>query len=172
MKTPTAILLGGNKLNAGVFDKFKARGLQVIVVDWTAAPELPGDRHLQIDVKDSQRVLEALVQIGGLDVHAAYTSIDVAVPTVVAIHRHYGLAAPHGPPFERPLSKAQMTRVWQEAGRVALPGDIAAISGQVARGGLDPLVAEHFAMMHCSAPGVTATARPSRPVSFSCRGTR
>jgi hypothetical protein len=116
VKTPTAILLGGNKLNLGVFDKFKAGGLQVIVVDWNAAPELPGDRVLRIDVKDSRRVLEALVQIGGLDVQVAYTSIDVAVPTAVAIHRHYGLAAPHGPSFEAPLSKAGMTRAWREAG--------------------------------------------------------
>ncbi len=116
MNTHTAILLGGNKLNAGVLDKFKAAGFQVIVVDWNATPELPGDRHLQIDVKDSHGVLAALAEIPHLDVQVAYTSIDVAVPTVVAIHRQYGLATPHGPRFEKPLTKAEMTRVWQEAG--------------------------------------------------------
>ncbi len=116
VKTPTAILLGGNKLNTGVLDKFKALGLQVIIVDWNATPELRGDRHLRLDVKTPAPVVDALVQIGGLDVHAAYTSIDVAVPTAVAIHRHFGLATPKGPHYDAPLSKGHMTRVWQEAG--------------------------------------------------------
>ncbi len=126
VKTPTAILLGGNKLNAGVLDRFKADGYQVIVVDWNSVPELRGDRHLRLDVKNSAGVLDALRQIEGLDVRAAYTSIDVAVPTAVAIHRHYGLATPKGPRFEVPLSKAEMTQAWRENGllnRMSVPLD-------------------------------------------------
>jgi hypothetical protein len=46
------------------------------------------------------------------------------------------------------LAWATWRRAWQAAGQVALPGDLGAIGGQVARGRLDPLVAEHFAMMH------------------------
>ena len=133
MKTPTAILLGGNKLNAGVFDKFRAAGLKVIVVDWNATPELRGDGHVRLDVKDASAVLDALIKLGELDVRAAYTSIDVAVPTVVAIHRHYGIATPTGPRFEAPLSKAEMTEGWRQAGllnRLSLllePGDEATL---------------------------------------------
>jgi hypothetical protein len=62
LKIPTAILLGGNKLNVGVFDKFRAAGLRVIVVDWSATPELEGNQHIRRDVKDTRGVLAALEQ--------------------------------------------------------------------------------------------------------------
>ncbi len=133
LKIPAAILLGGNKLNRGVFDRLRERGLRVIVVDWGANPELRGDQHLQIDVKDTARVLEALSQIGDLDVHVAYTSTDVAVPTVMAIHRKYGLEAPENGVLAKPLTKGYMTKTWREAGllnrfsEVLAAGDVAGV---------------------------------------------
>src|SRR5437899_1436264 len=105
MKSPVAILLGGNKLNRGVVDKLHERGMKVIVVDWNPEPELKGDHHLRADTKDTGRVLEALAQLG---------QMDVAVPTDVAIHRRYGLCAPQGATYEVPISKARMAAVWNE----------------------------------------------------------
>ena len=114
MKSQVAILLGGNKLNRGVVDKLHQRGMKVIVVDWNPEPELKGDHHLRVDTKDTGCVLEALAQLGQMDVHVAYTSTDVAVPTAAAIHKRYGLCAPQGARYEVPLSKAQMAAVWNE----------------------------------------------------------
>jgi biotin carboxylase len=114
MKRPVAILLGGNKLHRGVVDKLHERGMKVIVVDWNPEPELKGDHHVRVDAKDTGRVLKAIAQLGQMDVHVAYTSIDVAVPTAAAIHKRYGLCAPQGARYEAPLSKAQMAAVWNE----------------------------------------------------------
>ena len=114
MKSPVAILLGGNKLHRGVVDKLHERGMKVIVVDWNPEPELKGDHHLWVDTKDTGRVLEALAQLGQMDVRVAYTSTDVAVPTAVAIHKRYGLCVPQGARYEAPLSKAQMATGWNE----------------------------------------------------------
>ena len=139
MKTPAGILLGGNKLNLGIVDWFRARGLKAIVVDWNREPELKGDLHLQIDVKDSPRVVAALEHLGDLDVRVAYTSIDVAVPTAVAIHRRYGLRTPAGPAYDAPLTKAQMTTTWQKNGllnrfSLLIPPDAEPMLEEVARG--------------------------------------
>ena len=54
------VILGGNMLLQGVHDKLKEFGYKVIVVDWNEKPGFKGDLHLQIDVKDSDRVIEAL----------------------------------------------------------------------------------------------------------------
>src|SRR5438046_1068210 len=112
MERPVGILLGGNKLHRGVVDKLHERGMKVIVVDWSPEPELKGDHHFRVDTKDTGRVLGALAQLGQMDVRVAYTSTDVAVPTAAAIHKHYGLCAPQGAMYQVPLSKAQMTAVW------------------------------------------------------------
>jgi hypothetical protein len=113
MPTPTAILLGGNKLNRGILDRLHGLGLRVLVIDWNRQPDLPGDLHLQLDVKDTDRVLAALVSQADLDVRLAYTSIDLAVPTQTAIHERQGLAAPDGAAVRRTLSKASMTDAWR-----------------------------------------------------------
>jgi hypothetical protein len=112
MKSPVAILLGGNKAHCAVVGKLRERGMKVIVVDWNPEPELKGDHHLRVDTKDTRRVLEELAQLGQMDVRVAYTSTDVAVPTAVAIHKHYGLCASQGARYQAPLSKAQMAAVW------------------------------------------------------------
>lgn len=46
-----------------------------------------------------------------------------------------------------PLGWATWRRAWKAAGRVELPGDMAAISVQAERCRLDPLVAEHFGLL-------------------------
>ncbi len=116
MTTPTGILLGGNKLNRGMVDRFHGLGLRVLVIDWNQQPDLPGDLHLPIDVKDTDRVLAALDSLPDLDVRLAYTSIDLAVPTQVAIHRRHGLAVPDETAVRRTLSKACMTEAWRREG--------------------------------------------------------
>ncbi|MBL8835581.1 MAG: hypothetical protein JNL66_05010 [Alphaproteobacteria bacterium] len=47
-----------------------------------------------------------------------------------------------------PYGWATWRRAWSAARGVALPGDPAAITAQVDGGTLDPLVAEHYAMLH------------------------
>src|SRR5262245_13239783 len=112
MKSPVAILLGGNKAHCAVVGRLQERGMKVIVVDWNPEPGLKGDHHLRMDTKDTRRVLEALAQLGQMDVRVAYTSTDVAVPTAMAIHKRYGLCVSQGPRYEAPLSKAQMAAAW------------------------------------------------------------
>ena len=64
----------------GVHDKLKEYGYNVIVVDWNDNPAVKGDLHLQIDVKDSDRVIEALKNTG-FKIDGCVTCIDLAVPT-------------------------------------------------------------------------------------------
>jgi len=113
---PVAVLLGGNALNRGVMDRLRAHGLGVIVADWSPDSPLKGDRFLQVDVKDPPQVLAALESLGCLDVRGVWTSIDVAVPTALAIRRRFGLRTPAGETCGRPLTKEWMTTVWKRAG--------------------------------------------------------
>lgn len=108
------VLLGGNMLLEGMYEQLRQRGYEVVVVDWNAHPAVTGDCHLQLDVKDIPAVLTAL---RGLQkpIAGAYTCIDLAVPTVNAIHAWQGLALmPER--FNHVLTKEQMTADWQRDG--------------------------------------------------------
>ncbi|MBQ7163266.1 MAG: ATP-grasp domain-containing protein [Bacteroidales bacterium] len=108
------VLLGGNMLLRGMYEQLRLRGYNVVVVDWNDHPAVTGDCHLQIDVKDATKVIAALKALNR-PVAGAYTCIDLAVPTVNAIHAWRGLALlPE--PFNRVLTKEQMTFHWQRDG--------------------------------------------------------
>ena len=126
------VLLGGNPLNAGFPDLAKRLGAKLLVVDWSAAPAITGDKTLQIDIKDSATVTAALDQLG-LKVLFAYTAADVATETVAQINERAGLRRPSAEALDRARNKRLMSEAWARAGLLRKnqtvcqrPGDITA----------------------------------------------
>lgn len=117
MDKPIFLLLGGNKLNYGILRKFQNRGYLVYVVDWNEHPQMTGDRHFRIDVKDSATIISALKSDGCFDhVRFAYSSIDLAVKSVAEIHRGLGLQTISDNGLANATSKCRMTACWERAG--------------------------------------------------------
>ena len=111
------LLLGGNKLNNGIMTKFQTLGYKVFVVDWNEHPQLVGDKHFQIDVKDSESIIDALKKDDCWDdVVFAYSSIDLAVPSVARINRAIGLKTISDEGLKYSSSKSMMTKRWNELG--------------------------------------------------------
>ena len=108
------LLLGGNKLNFGIMKKFQKKGYLVYVVDWNKEPQLKGDKHYQIDVKDADTIINTLIKAGEWrNVVFAYTSIDLAVPSVARINSKLGLRTISDEGLDNALSKAKMTQRWK-----------------------------------------------------------
>ena len=116
MNNKNIIILGGNILNSGIVDYCKQKGYFVVVVDWSPNAYLKGDLFLCIDVKDKEAIINALEEKGIHSIYGAYSSIDLAVPSVNAINKHYGLASMDENALANALPKATMTRIWDEAG--------------------------------------------------------
>lgn len=110
------VILGGNILNSGIVDYCKRQGLFVVVVDWSPTAHLKGDLFLCIDVKDKDSIINALEEKGIRSIFGAYSSIDLAVPSVNAINKHFGLESMDEQALANALPKATMTRIWSEAG--------------------------------------------------------
>lgn len=110
------VILGGNLLNSGIVDYCKKQGFYVVVVDWSPNAHLKGDLFLCIDVKDSPAIIKALEENDIHDIYGAYSSIDLAVPSVNAINKHYGKESMGVEALANALPKATMTRIWNEAG--------------------------------------------------------
>lgn len=109
------LLLGGNKLNYGIYKKFSNEGYKVYVVDWNEQPDIVGDKHYQIDVKDAQSILSALEKDNELSkVKYAYSSIDLAVPSVAAINKAIGLNVTSEESLKNVTSKSMMVKKWNE----------------------------------------------------------
>ena len=85
------LLLGGNKLNYGIYQKFKNKNMLVYVVDWNEKPDIVGDKHYRLDVKDGKSIARALEKDGVInDVIFAYSSIDLAVEAVAYLNKLFG----------------------------------------------------------------------------------
>lgn len=111
------LLLGGNKLNYGILKKFQDKDYLVYVVDWNEHPQMTGDKHYRIDVKDSTAIMDALKRDGDWErVVFAYSSIDLAVRSVAALNRAIGLKTISDEGLEYSSSKSMMTKRWNEAG--------------------------------------------------------
>lgn len=110
------VILGGNILNSGIVDYCKHQDYNVVVVDWSPNAHLKGDLFLCIDVKDKDSIINALEENGIHSIYGAYSSIDLAVPSVNAINKHYGLESMDEEALANALPKATMTRIWNEAG--------------------------------------------------------
>lgn len=110
------VILGGNVLNSGIVDYCTQKDYFVVVVDWSPNAHIKGDLFLCIDVKDTDSIINALEANGIDSIYGAYTSIDLAVPSVNAINCHFGLSSVSGKVLANVLPKATMTRLWNEAG--------------------------------------------------------
>jgi len=110
------VILGGNILNSGIVDYCKKQDYNVVVVDWSPNAHLKGDLFLCIDVKDTPAIIKALEENGIHDIYGAYSSIDLAVPSVNAINKHYGKESMDEEALANALPKSTMTRIWNEAG--------------------------------------------------------
>lgn len=114
---PIFLLLGGNKLNLGIVKKFQQMDYLVYVVDWNEYPQLIGDKHYRIDVKDAESIIEALEKDNVFEnVKFAYTSIDLAVGSVANLNRKFGLRVLSSEGLKNVSSKSMMTKCWAEAG--------------------------------------------------------
>jgi len=109
------VLLGGNPLNAGIAAYAASRGLRCIVVDWNEIPEVPGDLHIRMDIKDSRGVLEALSPYMK-EILLAYTSADVATGTVAEVHRALGYVTPSDASLLLARNKVEMNERWERDG--------------------------------------------------------
>lgn len=117
MKKPIFLLLGGNKLNYGIMKKFQHKGYRVFVVDWNEVPQLEGDKHYRIDVKNPYAIIEALKEDNEWDnVKFAYSSIDLAVSSVARLNREIGLMTISDKGLKYAASKSMMTKKWNEVG--------------------------------------------------------
>ena len=111
------LLFGGNKLNAGVAEKFRRWGCDTIVVDWNEQPAIVGDLHLRLDVKEPLPIIDELKKRDLLGmVVFGYTSIDVAVPSLAAVLRTCGLSVNSEEGLRNSFSKSRQTEVWRNAG--------------------------------------------------------
>ncbi|MEE1340594.1 MAG: ATP-grasp domain-containing protein [Succinivibrionaceae bacterium] len=111
------LLLGGNLLNYGIAKKFSDLGYLVYVVDWNENPQIKGDKHYQIDVKDSNKIISTLKQNHELEnVVLAYSSIDLAVQSVAKINQAIGLKTITQEGLNYASSKSMMTNKWEEDG--------------------------------------------------------
>lgn len=111
------LLLGGNILNFGIYQKFKNKGYKVYVVDWNENPQIKGDKHYQLDVKDSESIIKALKEDNILNqVEFAYSSIDLAVPSVARVNKALGLNVISDDALKFATSKSMMTSQWAKDG--------------------------------------------------------
>lgn len=110
----TFAILGGNKLLKGICDKLQSYGYYVVVVDWNEKPAVIGDEHIRHDVKDHETILRIFKE-RGYDIDGAISCIDLAVPSVSAINKAYGLKS-MPEKYNVALSKEQMATDWKAAG--------------------------------------------------------
>lgn len=110
------LALGANPLNAGLQDVARASGARLLVVDWNKAPPFTGERHIRLDIKDCDRVLDE-VRSSVRELRFAYTSSDVATETVARIHAAYGLRRPTPRALAVARHKPTMNAAWR-AGRL------------------------------------------------------
>lgn len=117
MESPIFLLLGGNKLNSGIYEKFHRRGYKVYVIDWNKRPFITGECHYQIDVKDYKSIIYQMQKDGvWSQVVFAYSSIDAAVPSVTYINRAIGLNTLSDEALDYAVSKSKMTQKWKREG--------------------------------------------------------
>lgn len=112
-----AVLLGGNILNTGVYEKFKKQNLFVIVVDWNEYPSIVGDMHLRMDVKDFKAIIDELskMNLNSANFVIAYTSIDLAVISVNYINKYFNKFYTPIEIIKNVESKEMMKMNWETA---------------------------------------------------------
>lgn len=106
------IVLGGNKLHRGFEELKKKINIdEVIVIDWNENPDYSGDRHVQLDIKDYDRISQ--LDIKWDHVAFVYTSADIAVNVQKQLHKKLGLCVPSDLAVENALVKGKMRDCWE-----------------------------------------------------------
>ena len=109
------IVLGGNSLHHGFEDiKKKLNINEIIVIDWNENPAYQGDRFIQCDIKDFEKIKK--MDIDWNCVQFVYTSADIAVKTQILLHRMLGLLSPDDNAVENAMIKGRSTECWRSAG--------------------------------------------------------
>ena len=110
------VLLGDNQLLWGQVCKLREFGYKVIAVSWRDHANFDCDMFIQMDVKDAKGIIARLEELGLKGkVDGALSSIDLAAPTVNAIHAWCGNCTMPDK-FNRVLSKEEMRDAWEKAG--------------------------------------------------------
>ena len=110
------VLLGDNQLLWGQVCKLREFGYKVIAVSWRDHANFDCDMFIQMDVKDANGIIARLEELGLKGkVDGALSSIDLAAPTVNAIHAWCGNRTMPDK-FNRVLSKEEMRDAWEKAG--------------------------------------------------------
>ncbi len=111
------LILGGNKLGRGIYNKFHNQGKKVYIVDYRTNPGQTGDGHICVDAKDPDSIIEELEKRGEWkNVIFTYSSIDAAVSAVAVLNRKVGLMTISDDALKVATSKSAMTKRWNENG--------------------------------------------------------
>ncbi len=107
-------LLGGNLLNFGIYKKLKQKNFYVVLIDWNSNPQITGDMHIQLDVKDHVRVIQEIENLGVKreEFFGCFTSIDAAVYTQALIYERFGYVY-GGPNIDAAMAKSRMMDLWK-----------------------------------------------------------
>ena len=110
------VLLGENPLLWGQVCHLRELGYKVILIAWNEKPRIEGDMYIQLDIKDSDGIINRLNDMGLKGkIYGALSSIDLAAPTVNAINEWCGnKTMPEK--FNHVLSKNEMRDAWMTAG--------------------------------------------------------
>lgn len=109
------VILGGNALHRGFALKKETYGVdEIIVVDWNKEPAYKGDRHIQCDIKDYEKIYNSDIKWN--EVLCVYTSADAAVISQKELHKRMGLFTPDDQAIENALIKGRSTECWSKAG--------------------------------------------------------
>ena len=111
----TAVILGGQPLNAGIVERYHEHGFRVIVVDFREKLALPYDQHILADAKspDAGKILRGN---NILQVDTVYTSMDNAGLAQRSVCLEYGLLCPDSSALIAAHDKKIMHEQWREAG--------------------------------------------------------
>ena len=147
------VLLGDNQLLWGQVCKLREFGYKVIAVSWRDHANFDCDMFIQMDVKDSKGIIARLEELGLKGkVDGALSSIDLAAPTVNAIHAWCGNCTMPDK-FNRVLSKEEMRDAWERAG---LFNRISKLDNEIS---LDEIYALSQRMKLICKPDVAASSR-------------
>lgn len=117
MKKPVFLLLGCNKLNAGILRKMQQMGGFVVVIDRNPEPQIFGDLNYQLDTRFYEPIIANLKKDGLWEqVTFAFTCQDVAVYSMTMIGRACGLKTMSDEGLDHACSKSMMTKRWRETG--------------------------------------------------------
>jgi len=117
MQKPIFLLLGCNKLNAGILGKMQAMGAFVVVIDRNPQPQIFGDLNYQLDTRFPEPIIQKLKEDGLWErVKFIFTCQDVAVGSMTMLGRACGIRTMSDEGLRHASSKGNMTKRWAERG--------------------------------------------------------